>query len=332
MGDFIKELTIIDFLGMMVPGSLLLLLLNDDLGIHNIWSGYFGQNAAADTIILLVAGYLVGMVLHEIGDILEKAIWATNVLNPRYYAARKVFGNKEFSYRLLKNSNFTDEEGSDDASSKWFNTEWVEWGKVEWGKAIGSCFALTLFIFVIAFLPLNLRFGSCNGILLFLLFFGGLLFGSYFFQKSLEQNNKDKGKGSKSSEDTGRINSILDQNAAIQTLIYGKGTAPKRQIFDGFYCVMRNLLLVLGIVNSYARAFQTSALSSMINSLYETPEHLILYYLVILFMAVRCVHYAYLKYKYGYEDFLHLRQEPSEAPSKEKEEIKSGKSIHIYIQ
>ena len=56
MGDFIKELTIIDFLGMMVPGSLLLLLLNEDLGIRNIWSGYFGQNAAADTSILLVTG------------------------------------------------------------------------------------------------------------------------------------------------------------------------------------------------------------------------------------------------------------------------------------
>lgn len=321
MGDFIKELTIIDFLGMMVPGSLLLLLLNDDLGIHNIWSGYFGQNAAADTIILLVAGYLVGMVLHEIGDLLEKVVWATNMFNPRYYAARKVFGNKESSYQLLNDSNLsniTDKKGNDGDSS--------EWGKVQWGKAIGSCFVLTLFLFVIAFLPSNLRFESCNGILIFLLFFEGLLFGSYFFQKKLEQKDNGQNKGD------GRINSILDQNAAIQTLIYGKGTAPKRQIFDGFYCVMRNLLLVLGIVNSYARAFQTSALSSMINSLYETPEHLILYYLVILFMAVRCVHYAYLKYKYGYEDFLHLRQEPSKAPSKEKEEIKSGKSIHIYIQ
>lgn len=303
MGDFIKELTIIDFLGMMVPGSLLLLLLNEDLGIRNIWSGYFGQNAAADTIILLVTGYLVGMVLHEIGDLLEKAIWATNMFNPRYHAARKVFGDTESSYQLLKNSNFsnfTDEKGGDGDSS-------------EWGKAIGSCLILTLFLFTIAFLPLSLRFGSCNGILIFLLVFGGLLFGSYFFQK------KPQNKGNEQNENNERINSILDQNAAIQTLIYGKGTAPKRQIFDGFYCVMRNLLLVLGIVNIYARAFQTSALSSMINSLYENPEHLILYYLVILFMAVRCVHYAYLKYKYGYEDFLYLCQEPSKAPSKEKE-------------
>ena len=90
MGNFVKELTIIDFLGMIVPGSLLVLLFNRDYELQSIWSDYFENDMAANTIILLIAGYLIGMLIHELGDVLEKQIWKTNWFNPRYYAAREV--------------------------------------------------------------------------------------------------------------------------------------------------------------------------------------------------------------------------------------------------
>lgn len=40
MGDFIKELTIIDFLGMIVPGGMLVLLFSKDYELQNIWRDY----------------------------------------------------------------------------------------------------------------------------------------------------------------------------------------------------------------------------------------------------------------------------------------------------
>ena len=84
MGDFIKELTIIDFLGMIVPGGMLVLLFSKDYELQNIWRDYFENDMVANTIILLIAGYLIGMLIHELGDILEKQIWKMNRLNPRY--------------------------------------------------------------------------------------------------------------------------------------------------------------------------------------------------------------------------------------------------------
>ena len=83
MENSVKELTIIDFLGMIVPGGLLVLLFHKDYEVQSIWNGYFGNDTVANTIILLVAGYLVGMLIHEWGDILEKAVWKLNLLNPR---------------------------------------------------------------------------------------------------------------------------------------------------------------------------------------------------------------------------------------------------------
>ena len=41
MGDYIKELTTIDFLGILVPGSFLLLLFSLDYPVRDIWRFYF---------------------------------------------------------------------------------------------------------------------------------------------------------------------------------------------------------------------------------------------------------------------------------------------------
>ena len=74
MGDYIKELTIIDFLGILVPGSFLLLLFSLDYLVRDIWCFYFEKGAVADTVICLIAGYLIGLLRLELGDLVEKLI------------------------------------------------------------------------------------------------------------------------------------------------------------------------------------------------------------------------------------------------------------------
>ena len=57
MGDFIKELNIIDFLGMMLPGSLLILLFSmGNISISAVYTSYFGDSCSEgfkSTILLI---------------------------------------------------------------------------------------------------------------------------------------------------------------------------------------------------------------------------------------------------------------------------------------
>lgn len=90
MNDFIKDLNVIDFLGMLLPGSLYVMAARELIPMEELL-GYWGeeQGAIAKTTLLLVAGYVIGMIFSEIGDIGEKLLWHIGWIDPRTYAARK---------------------------------------------------------------------------------------------------------------------------------------------------------------------------------------------------------------------------------------------------
>lgn len=93
MSDYIKELNIVDFLGIIVPGSILVLLLSgDNANLLLLWTSYFGTDASPIVrgIFLVIAGYLAGMILHEIGDLAEKGVWCFTRLDPKAYAINAV--------------------------------------------------------------------------------------------------------------------------------------------------------------------------------------------------------------------------------------------------
>lgn len=96
MKDYVKELNIIDFLGIVVPGTLLVLLITGDNTDLLLWEDYFGSDATGwiKGTFLLIAGYLAGMLLHEIGDCLEKGAWCFHTLDPKAYAANAVGAKK----------------------------------------------------------------------------------------------------------------------------------------------------------------------------------------------------------------------------------------------
>lgn len=92
MKDFVKEFTVIDILGILPSGVLLILLLSCDWSTYPLWQGYFGETCSEVTkiTILLVAGYFAGMLLHELGDWMEKLVFCIRWLDPRWWAANKV--------------------------------------------------------------------------------------------------------------------------------------------------------------------------------------------------------------------------------------------------
>ena len=71
MGDFIKDLNIIDFLGMLLPGAFVALCLSiQHPGAWQILETAIGCELSLSLriTVVLVVGYVIGMLLHELGS------------------------------------------------------------------------------------------------------------------------------------------------------------------------------------------------------------------------------------------------------------------------
>ena len=297
MENFIKELTIIDFLGILVPGSFLLLLFNQDYPIRDIWCDYFGTGSAADTVIFLIIGYLVGMLIHELGDLLEKLIWAFPWFNPRYYAAKKIcvsIQNKAYDPIVPSGMPENNEAptGSGHEKQKFFL------------QFLFSIAGAGIIFTSVLFFPILLRSDHhAVAITLYYTLFLIISISFYVTRKSI--GNAEI--------------AYVRKNSAIQVKIFGKVSAPKRQIFEGFYCIMRNLVLAIGLTNTYAIFLSDSPkFAQQAIRFYRNTSLLILYYIVSILMMIRCCHYVYLKYKYSYEDYLYLSNSEEQRLSCEK--------------
>lgn len=307
MGNFIKELTIIDFLGILVPGGLVLLLFNPDFSIRKIWCSYFNPGSVADSVIFLVAGYLIGMLLHETGDLFEKLIRKCPLFDPCYYAAKKVTLPSESSYVLVTSTYFLNAEINlqSTTSSKMGNAviDSTSQDKSSCLKTIRQFIFSSIGVYIILssvfFFPLLLKSESNIKNVLFALFslLMILLITVVGIRISKPLNKLQNSEAMK----------FASQNSVIQTKIFGKASAAKRQIFDGFYYIMRNLLLVMGVTNTYALFFTNSQyLAQKVSNFYKNDNRTLLYCIIGIVMLIRCCHYAYLKYKYSYEDYLYL--------------------------
>lgn len=348
MENAVKELTVVDFLGIIVPGSLLVLLFQKDYQVQSIWNSYFGDESVANTIILLVAGYLVGMLIHELGDILEKEIWKLDLLNPRRHAAKNVFLKVDSTYRAMdsagwkafhdacgaektkadeerrrkeqerqdaaampgENQNSQNkaatpgEEATGQNGTNKLHMDWNEFPSALVPAIILVCFGSALLVYPIftCLWPMQRKKMPVFVVVAMLVIAPIIAFCS---------NCRKRGSG---------IETIyVSHDASIQTEVFSKGTAAKRQLFEGFYCVMRNLLLVIGITNVYALSMSifgcSSTLTNVATLFYQDRTQTILYSIVVIGMICRYVHYARLKYKYAYEDYLCILQQQEKKPS-----------------
>lgn len=244
MGDFIKELNIIDFLGLLLPGSFLLLMVNYTQ-THKLTGLEF---TAADIIFLIVGGYVVGSLLHDVWELIELAIWKVIVFfDPKVHAVKnaervqkkaRITLKKKASITLKKKANIT----LKNCVEKYFSI------KVGMGKSL-----------------------------------------------PFKWNTNDNVW-------------IREADPLIQTALVEKGNYRKRIVFDGFHVMMRNLFCasILTIVIPLCVGIPVPLYDFLSEYIKNSLAVVIIIAAGLALMAWRSWHYAYLKYKYSYEDFMVL--------------------------
>lgn len=77
MESFTKELTVIDFIGILLPGCYLVLLWSGEISLSVIWTGYFGDECGEITkaAFLIICGYIVGSLIHQLAGMIERLVW-----------------------------------------------------------------------------------------------------------------------------------------------------------------------------------------------------------------------------------------------------------------
>lgn len=321
MGDFIKELTVIDFLGILFPGAAFLLLIN-----YSVVGQMTGlEFTAADTVLLLAGGYLFGSLVHEVGDLLEKFLWQFPGFDPKVYAARRVNLDAANTKSSLEEAvkNYVGCKNNPKCTMKE--------GQVFFrGFVLGGLLYLILPVF-----DIYRGFGLCWSAL-----WGATsLFFNEWGQESKRKNigsqgdknlndvqpapdpsGKSQNEESKSSHALFDYDWIQSVNPMIQTKMVNKENYNKRVLFDGFHAMMRNLCLIAALLNLYSRgAGIDPILITFIGSYTKLPERscTVVATVLILLMMVRYAHYSYLKYKYSYENFVNWcgEQEKAAAPN-----------------
>lgn len=242
MGDFIKELNIIDFLGLLLPGSFLLLMVNYTQ-THKLTGLEF---TAADIIFLIVGGYVVGSLLHDVWEFIELGVWkAIILLDPKLYAA-------EDAERIQKKANIA----LKNCVKEYFL---IKDDTLKGGNELENC----------------------------LIGLGKLLPWKRYTYDNVW---------------------IREANPLIQTALVEKGNYRKRIVFDGFHVMMRNLLCTSILIKVITHCVGIpNPLNEFLREYINNPDAVCVIITVSGFlMAWRSWHYAYLKYKYSYEDFMVL--------------------------
>lgn len=278
MDDVIKSINIsaIDILGMVLPGCAFILVMNEGHKLESMLSSYFAfESASAKLFLLLIAGYVVGMLFHTVSDLAERCLWECYLTDPKFYAAYKVSGR-------LKES-IPNVEGVDHCGG------WHVWRGVKF--CVG--FMLNIGVLGVAWSGFGVRnfwelvIPICFAILLF-------LFSFYIADQCSSSSKKSKYARYVSSV------KACEDNAWIQTCISGGKSDSKRSLFDGFRVMMRNLLWCWAFLrlSGYSQ--------SLTDALAMIPHGNLIYRFFLIAVVLRYMHNSYLKYKYSFEDYLYV--------------------------
>lgn len=82
----------------------------------------------------------------------------------------------------------------------------------------------------------------------------------------------------------------------------------KRDLFEGFKAMARNLMLALILLGVYG-AYTGGILHDIRGDIFDAPAKVVISIAVMALLALRYYHYSYLKYKYSYEDLMRMELE-----------------------
>lgn len=273
MGDFIKELNVIDFLGIMLPGSFLLLLFGNEFEIWQLlgmyWNAEKDPNTAIRVTMLLVGGYVVGSLLHEAGDILDKLLWKHCVFDPRTYAA---YAAQICTEEFIGNDSRLSVLAVKKSSLLHF-----------------ICALVPLLIIWYGIFPFGCRLNDvCLTFLIPAVIF---FFAGNCLVNKLHPNLDSLGRIRGADALFGAYPS--QENYKIR----------KRMLFDGFRAMSRNLFIAFVIVKAYAQCSSEGVLVSLLLAIQGNYLYTAALFLTQALLLARYWQYSYLKYKYCYEDY-----------------------------
>ena len=291
MSDLIKEFKMTDLLGMMMPGSLVVLLFGWEFGLWDYMSGrtVFPKGDGFLTVLVLVTGYAAGMLIHELADILEKFLWRNPVVDPRTQAVAA-------SGYILPDNNSNSQQPQSDQQDD-----------------LKKDILCTLFIFVLLGAAIVIAFGTQENIIqsVFVGIVAGVVFCFFFWyvmdQRLInicKQYDGDLKKNKASVMLARQNNDVLTYH--YQAHVYGseeyeRMVLRKHDLFDGFRTMARNTFLTILLLCDYG-AMTNGALAALYIKGRNNPKVLSLVIVVMILLAVRFYHYTYLRYKYIYED------------------------------
>lgn len=324
MGDIAKEFNMVDFIGMLIPGFLVTMLFSYEFGGWAALDLCFGTDVGALTkiVILTISGYVVGMLFHEVGDILEKMLWKNYACNPRTYAAH----NTKLIYRYGEIINDTLPDPKDNPALK------------------RILFCIMSFVSMLPFtLVCCAAFQSwpCVCILFISCYIAAASINALIHiglepntVRSIMRHNTNTVNSTPTEEEAPRIGatndatnpqkgknhipaiiSICNNDAMLMNMAaplessnenVRKDTIRKRNLFDGFRTMSRNGFLVGSFLRIYAE-HTTGNLSVVLSKIQENFMYSTIVHIGLIILLVRYWHYSYLKYKYCYEDVLNMR-------------------------
>lgn len=302
MGEIVKELNMIDFLGMILPGSLFLLLFG---GETELWTGlenYLGGDVAmgAKLLILVLGGYIIGMLLHELGDLAEKLLWFNPLYNPRTYAAISTGFYRTYcldSHGIGKISGMEKKKCS--LAMMFFLPIpffAIIWFSLFGGKVLLISHIFLLIIFLIAHCGLTVlcpkiikRFVKTNA--------------SKVIISEAEAGDATPPDAWKATLAICRDDAYLLQHSvtAYNEEAGQRNMVRKRNLFDGFRAMARNLFIAVGICRVYSEN-TGGAMSELLENIKRNRAFEFLLYIALLVLIIRYWHYSFLKFKYCYED------------------------------
>lgn len=302
MGDFIKDLNIIDFLGMLLPGAFVALCLSiQHPGAWQILETAIGCELSLSLriTVVLVVGYVIGMLLHELGDRLEKCLWLVPVLNPRLYAARTTKLWKQEAENVDPTIQW--DETSSHTFRKSVKSVWKEWKMCVFSPLV---VAAVITVLLVAAHMLPLEWGAILGIALAVVLY---VTDVYMLRDRFPTGSGDEGYTIKA------MRRVLEGDAEYYSHAkQDKESQRKRNLFDGFRSSARNLFLAFIFLHAYTSAGEGELGSLIQTQMAKLPVRCVVYGAMLL-MLIRYWHYSYLKFKYCYEDNVFERNRTQDA-------------------
>lgn len=315
MEHIIKKINMIDILGMLLPGGLMLLLLEQDLHWMKDLLDYLG--AKADNLlfimIFLCGSYGVGMLLHEMGSIIEKLMWKVPLFSPEVWAAveTKLAGryNKDGTLRAL-------EDVPDSNLSAWSLLKElknaVPKSCSDWGKILAALLkvtpALLTGVVVLGVIPLGIN-------ILLLKWYLFLLVAIVFVGVGRNWTNTKKVLWAYTNDDnTTRLSWIEKGKVTIEAESYiNEEHSRKRGLFNGYYSMARSLIMMMALLQCYAwlQPNKNTSFMMLITEINNNPAYLFLWAIIVLLLMSRYWHFSCARFSYTYNGFIYNRENPA---------------------